>query len=71
MRLQYLMMMVVAGLSGCDGDHEELQQWMARMVPSMTAVSGMMLLVVPALMRPTVTTVGSLEFRAKRRWQLK
>jgi len=32
---------------------------MARMVPSMTAVSGMMLLVVPALMRPTVTTVGS------------
>ena len=31
----------------------------ARMVPSISAVSGMMLLTVPAVILPTVTTAGS------------
>ena len=30
MRAQYLLVMAAACLSGCDGDHEELQQWMAQ-----------------------------------------
>ena len=38
---------------------ERVRSLTARMVPSMNAVSGMTLLVVPAVMRPTVTTDGS------------